>query len=248
VSVLRLGLVDYRAGLALQQRLLERLLKGEGGDGTLLLLQHPPTYTTGIRTKEYSLTEEKRLKSLGADFVRTQRGGLITFHGPGQLVAYPILNLRSLAPHQGEGKRGMVMGMKWYVWSLEEMVISLLDEFGIKGCRSPHTGVWVPSGPQGVLSKVCAMGVANKNMVTSHGLALNCRTDLTWFDHIVPCGIQGAGVTSLHKLLDRQDAGVDVDEVGDRLLKHFESCFQCETFTWNEEPCDMILEGISHSV
>ena len=115
-----------------------------------------------------------------------------------------------------------MLGMKWYVWTLEQMVIDLVQEWGVVGTRSPHTGVWVGN------SKICAMGVHNSNMVTSHGLALNCDTDLGWFDNIVPCGIEGAGVTSLTEQVGR-DRVVVVGEVKELLVKHFAETFQCET-------------------
>ena len=138
VSVLRLGTLGYGAALAVQNKLVARIQAGEGGS-SLVVVQHPPVYTTGMRTKEYSEEEERRLRGLGADFVRTNRGGLITFHGPGQLVAYPIMNLRRFAPETAARKA--MLGMKWYVNSLEQMVIDLCEDFGIKAARSPHTGI-----------------------------------------------------------------------------------------------------------
>jgi len=221
VTVLPLGLVRYRAGLALQHRLVERLQRGQAGH-TLVLLQHNPVYTTGMRTKGYTQEEETRLAGLGADFVRTNRGGLITFHGPGQLVAYPVLDLRQFLPHHNPAARKQILGMKWYVHQLEEMVIRLVRDWGVEGVRSPHTGVWVGN------SKICAMGVHNSNLVTSHGLALNCDTDLAWFQNIVPCGIQGAGVTSLTRECGER---VGVEQVQDSLVQQFAETFQCDTVT-----------------
>ena len=138
VSVLRLGTLGYAAALALQNKLVARIQAGEGGS-SLVVVQHPPVYTTGMRTKDYSEEEERRLRGLGADFVRTNRGGLITFHWPGQLVAYPIMNLRRFAPETAARKA--MLGMKWYVNNLEQMVIDLCEDFGIKAARSPHTGI-----------------------------------------------------------------------------------------------------------
>merc|ERR1712126_489459 len=126
-----------------------------------------------------------------------------TFHGPGQLVVYPILNLRNFAPKAATRKS--LLGMKWYINTLEQLIIHLCQDYEVQANRSPHTGVWVGN------NKICAMGVHNSNMVTSHGLALNCNTDLGWFNHIVPCGIQGAGVTSLTKEL-KKDKEVTVEE------------------------------------
>lgn len=227
VSVLRLGLLDYSKALVVQERLVGRIkdsvANGNVGESTLVLVEHPPVYTTGMRSQVYSEEEETRLKSLGADFVRTKRGGLITFHGPGQLVAYPVLNLRQFAPERSQRKA--LLGMKWFVWNLEQMVISLLGGMGVQGHRSPHTGVWVSA--EGRDSKICAVGVHSSNMVTSHGIALNCTTDLGWFDHIVPCGIQGAGVTSLSQCLGREGEGIQVSAVEEHLVSQFEDAFQC---------------------
>jgi len=224
VSVLDLGSMRYQTALAIQNILVKRIQAAISSDqapsNTLVLVEHTPVYTTGMRSIDYSQKEEDRLKNLGADFVRTKRGGLITFHGPGQLVAYPVLNLRNFAPENS--RRKALLGMKWYVWTLEKMVIDLIDEWGVVGTRSPHTGVWVEN------KKICAMGVHNSNMVTSHGLALNCDTDLGWFDNIVPCGIEGAGVTSLTEQVGK-DRVVVVGEVKELLVKHFAETFQCET-------------------
>ena len=165
---------------------------------------------------------ESRLKQLGADFVRSNRGGLITFHGPGQLVAYPILNLPRFFGTEHSGKKLKVKGMKWYVNTLEEVVIRTLgNHFSTDAFRSPHTGVWVDRQNE---KKICAMGVHNSDLVTCHGLALNCDIDLSWFDHIVPCGIEGKGVTSLTKELEKT---ITVQDVESKLVEEFENCFNC---------------------
>jgi len=226
VGVLNLGRMCYRNALKVQEALVDRV-KG-GGESTLVLVEHPPVYTTGIRSKVYSEEEEVRLRGLGADFVRTNRGGLITFHGPGQLVAYPVLNLRDFAPETN--KRKSLLGMKWYVHTLEQLVIDLLLSWRLEGTRSPHTGVWLGN------SKICAMGVHSSDMVTSHGLAINCTTDLAWFSHIVPCGILGAGVTSLRAEMPHvceEELGTEL--VADKLVKQFEKTFDCHT-----EPSEVI--------
>lgn len=180
---------------------------------TLLLCEHNPVYTIGIRTKDYPLAEEERLKHLGAEFCRTDRGGLITFHGPGQLVAYPILNL-------GNYKKSV----RWYVCQLERCIIQLCSAYGIKGETSPHTGVWVGN------SKVAAIGIHSKRYITSHGLALNCNTDLNWFNHVVPCGIVGKGVTSLTKELGRE---VTIEDALPVFVKCFGDQFDCDV-RWDE--------------
>merc|ERR1719369_155912 len=219
VSVLSLGTMGYQTALNVQNTLVSRI-QAAITSNTLILVEHTPVYTTGIRSKEYTQKEEDRLKKLGADFVRTKRGGLITFHGPGQLVAYPVLNLRDFAPEHS--RRKALLGMKWYVCTLEQMVIDLVKEWGVVGTRSPHTGVWVGN------NKICAMGVHNSNLVTSHGLALNCDTDLHWFKHIIPCGIkdEGTGVTSLSEL--SENGTVTVKEVEQALIKQFSVTFQCD--------------------
>eukprot|EP00088_Acartia_fossae_P000383 TRINITY_DN10155_c0_g1_i3.p1 TRINITY_DN10155_c0_g1~~TRINITY_DN10155_c0_g1_i3.p1 ORF type:complete len:257 (-),score=48.92 TRINITY_DN10155_c0_g1_i3:521-1291(-) len=221
VKILRLGVVPYRAAYKLQEHLVatikQNISQKDNRLNLLLLLQHPPVYTTGIRSKEYSVYEEERLKKLGADFVRTNRGGLITFHGPGQLVAYPILNLNNFIPQAHRRKAGL--GMRWYVKTLEEVVIQTISKYGLEGSRSPHTGVWVGD------NKICAMGVHNSQLVTSHGLALNANTDMAWFKNIVPCGILDKGVTSLTQQLGRE---ISVEETTPHLVDSFATQFGAE--------------------
>uniref|UniRef100_A0A1A8H0Q2 Octanoyl-[acyl-carrier-protein]:protein N-octanoyltransferase LIPT2, mitochondrial n=1 Tax=Nothobranchius korthausae TaxID=1143690 RepID=A0A1A8H0Q2_9TELE len=204
VEVVRLGLVSYREGLRLQQLYVNRHQSGPAH--ALLLCEHSPVYTTGIRHSPYPMLD--RLRLLGADTYRTNRGGLITFHGPGQLVCYPILNLCSFKK-----------SVRWYVGQLEKTVISLCSRFGVEAMTSPHTGVWVGD------NKLCAVGIHCGRYVTSHGLALNCNTDLSWFQHIVPCGIEGKGVTSLSKELQRD---VSVEETIPYLLDAFGDQFNCQ--------------------
>jgi len=237
VSVLNLGRFRYLPALAIQNLLVKRIQESMSNASdpanTLILVEHDPVYTTGIRTKGYTLADEEKLKKLGADFVRTNRGGLITFHGPGQLVVYPILNLKTFAPEHN--RRKAMLGMKWYVNMLEQLVIDLISKWGVKGTRSPHTGVWVGN------SKICAMGVHNSNMVTSHGIALNCNTDLQWFNHIVPCGIEGSGVTSLTAEVG---LNITIEEVQDFLVKQFTDTFQCRTKILSKEERDEIISSI----
>ncbi|CAK6980722.1 putative lipoyltransferase 2%2C mitochondrial [Scomber scombrus] len=205
VEVVRLGLVSYQEALRLQQVYVDRHRSGPAH--VLLLCQHPPVYTTGIRQKPYPPPLLDRLRLLGAEVHRTNRGGLITFHGPGQLVCYPVLNL-------GAFKKSV----RWYVSELERTIISVCSRFGIEASTSPHTGVWVGD------NKICAVGIHCGRYVTSHGVALNCNTDLSWFSHIVPCGIVGKGVTSLSSELRRD---VSVDEVVPTLLDAFSRQFDC---------------------
>lgn len=228
VSVLRLGRMRYLPALEVQNKLVTRIqsniAEGRESGNTLVLVEHPPVYTTGMRNREYTEDEGTRLRALGADFVRTNRGGLITFHGPGQLVVYPILNLRDFAPEAATRKS--LLGMKWYINTLEQIIIDLCQDYGITGTRSPHTGVWVGN------NKICAMGVHNSNLVTSHGLALNCSTDLAWFGHIVPCGIHGAGVTSISEELSDH---VTPEEASEKFLDKFSLAFHCDCKTLSDD-------------
>jgi len=228
VNILRLGVLPYRGGYKLQEHLVaevkRRIAAGDNKLNLLLLLEHKPVYTTGIRSKEYSLEEETRLKDLGADFVRTNRGGLITFHGPGQLVAYPILNLNNFIPQVH--RRKAALGMRWYVNTLEQVVIRTISAYGLEGSRSPHTGVWVGD------NKICAMGVHSSQLITSHGLALNANTDMSWFRNIVPCGIQDKGVTSLTRELGRE---ITVGDVTPHLIESFSQEFGADLVDCNPE-------------
>uniref|UniRef100_A0A3B1KFN2 Octanoyl-[acyl-carrier-protein]:protein N-octanoyltransferase LIPT2, mitochondrial n=1 Tax=Astyanax mexicanus TaxID=7994 RepID=A0A3B1KFN2_ASTMX len=208
VSVVNLGRVAYRSALQIQQHYIRQHFDSSNPTpNTLLLCEHSPVYTVGIRPVQYPAEEEQRLKDLGADFFRTNRGGLITFHGPGQLVCYPILNL-------GCFKKSV----RWYVCEIEKTVINMCSKFGIKASTSPDTGVWVGN------NKICAIGIHCGRYVTSHGLALNCNTDLSWFENIVPCGIVGKGVTSLSRELGRD---VTTEEAAPVLLKAFSEQFNC---------------------
>jgi len=206
-----LGRIDYEEAWALQRELVAR--RGAGLiDDTLLLLEHPPVYTTGRRNG----AERLRVASegLGAPLLEVDRGGDITFHGPGQLVSYPIIDLRAAA-----------LGVVDYVRGLEEIVIRTLGDYGIGGKRERGlTGVWAGG------EKLAAIGVrvsrperrAGGRWVTSHGLALNVSVDLEWFRRIVPCGIADRGVTSMERLLAR---AVPVEEVAERLADQFGAVF-----------------------
>ncbi|XP_023817428.1 putative lipoyltransferase 2, mitochondrial isoform X2 [Oryzias latipes] len=206
VRVVRLGLVSYQEGLRLQQVYVDRHRSGPAH--SLLLCEHPPVYTTGIRHQPYPASRLDPLRLLGAEVHRANRGGLITFHGPGQLVCYPVLDLS-----------GFRKSVRWYVAQLEKTVVSACGSLGVTATTSPHTGVWVGD------NKICAMGIHCGRYVTSHGLALNCNTDLSWFSHIVPCGIEGKGVTSLSRELRRD---VSVHEATPHLLAAFGEHFHCE--------------------
>jgi lipoyl(octanoyl) transferase len=183
-TVHRLGLVDYQEAWALQRRFGEACR--ERGESHLLLLEHPPTYTLGARGKqEHLLLTEAALARLGASVHRVDRGGDITFHGPGQLVGYPILDLQRWN-----------QGPLWYVRSLEAVLIDALASFGIDAARMPgRPGVWVGR------AKIASIGVHVSRGVTSHGFALNVDPDLTFFSHIVPCGLPDVSMTSMARAL-----------------------------------------------
>ena len=183
----QLGTVDYAEGLRLQaQRIAQR--KAAEIPDTLLLLEHPHVYTLGRNARrENLLISEERLAALGAQLFETNRGGDITYHGPGQLVGYPIFDLTK---HRRD--------IAWFMRSLEEVFIRVAREFGIEAGRlAGAPGVWVGN------DKLVAMGVHISRWVTSHGFAFNVNTDLGYFEGIVPCGLRDKGVTSLAKLLGR---------------------------------------------
>ena len=181
----------------------------------LLLVEHPPVFTIGKSGKiDHLLLKEEVLKSKGIAFFKTNRGGDITFHGPGQLVGYPILDLDNF-----------FTDIHKYLRYLEEIIIKTLSDFGLNSARSDgETGVWLDLGTP-FARKICAMGVRASRWVTMHGFALNINTDLSYFDYIVPCGIQGKGVTSIAKELKRE---VDPSLVKAAVLKHFSEVFEVE--------------------
>ena len=181
----------------------------------LLLVEHPPVFTLGKSGKiDHLLLKEEVLKSKGIAFFKTNRGGDITFHGPGQLVGYPILDLDNF-----------FTDIHKYLRYLEEIIIKTLSDFGLNSARSDgETGVWLDLGTP-FARKICAMGIRASRWVTMHGFALNINTDLSYFDYIVPCGIQGKGVTSIAKELKRE---VDPSLVKAAVLKNFSEVFEVE--------------------
>jgi lipoyl(octanoyl) transferase len=212
VEVRRLGLVEYDAALALQQQLVEDRRTGRIGD-TLLLLEHPPVITLGVRTRgrpSNVIASSDELHSAGVTVVETGRGGDVTYHGPGQLVGYPIFDLR---PDRCD--------VHQYVRDLEEALIIAVRRFGVTGGRiTGLTGIWV--GPPGREDKLAAIGVRISRWITSHGFALNVSTDLKNFRLIVPCGIADRGVTSLEHLVGRQ---VPMSVVEDAVVEGVRSVF-----------------------
>ncbi|RXR22126.1 lipoyl(octanoyl) transferase LipB [Flavobacterium stagni] len=180
-----------------------------------LFVEHPHVYTLG-KSGDFSnlLLSEKQLEAKGATFYKINRGGDITYHGPGQIVGYPILDLENF-----------FTDIHKYLRLLEEAIIMVLSDYGLKGVRSDgETGVWLDVGTP-FARKICAMGVRASRWVTMHGFALNVNADLGYFDNIIPCGIRGKGVTSLHVELGR---AVDELEVQQKIIRYFSQLFEAE--------------------
>ncbi|CAG2054523.1 unnamed protein product [Timema podura] len=224
VKILQVGRLDYGPAFHLQKILANRNIEllhqgvSHETEDILIMVEHNPVYTVGIRAKEYSTDYENNLKQTGAEFYRTNRGGLVTFHGPGQLVAYPILNLKHFNPN-----------VRWYVSQIEKTIIRTCGRLGLAAETSPLTGVWVGE------KKICALGLQASRFITTHGLALNCDTDLTWFSHIVPCGIEGKGVTSLSNELKRN---VTIEETLPLFLLSFSELFDCALCDYPKKDAD----------
>lgn len=210
VHILKTGILDFGESLKLQKFIANRIVQGDVKfRNVIILTEHNPVYTIGIRTRNYSIDEEEDLRRLGAEFYKTNRGGLITFHGPGQLVAYPIINLKNFEP-----------SVRWYVCHIEKTIIDLCKKYGITARTTEDTGVWVDN------RKICAVGIHASRYITTHGLALNCNVDLSWFNHIVPCGLEGKEVTSLSKELSKN---VTIDDTTPELVASFQDVFKCST-------------------
>jgi lipoyl(octanoyl) transferase len=209
-----LGLIGYVEASALQKRLVAAR-KASAIEDVLLLCEHPHVITLGRNGKrEHLLASDHVLQQKGVEFHPTDRGGDITYHGPGQLVGYPILHLAAI-------RRDVV----WYVRMLEEAMIRATADFGIAAIRvEGKTGIWVET-PNAREEKLGAIGVHLSRWVTSHGFAYNVATDLRYFDLIVPCGIAGRAATSLEKLLGH---GVDRSEAAARITRHFGDVFRLQ--------------------
>ncbi|MBS1917217.1 MAG: lipoyl(octanoyl) transferase LipB [Bacteroidetes bacterium] len=225
--------MSYREAWDLQEGLLQKNVKiksdigngssvtGESTTNYLLFVEHPAVYTLGKSGHiENVLLNTEELDAKQIQFFHTNRGGDITFHGAGQIVGYPILDLEKFYTDIGR-----------YLRELEEVIILTLAEYGIKGERSPgETGVWIDPSVKGKERKICAMGVRCSRWITMHGFALNVNTDLSYFNFIVPCGIQNKQVTSLEKELGRK---IDIEETKEKVRKNFEKVFNCELSAQN---------------
>ena len=221
-----LGLKDYKEAWDYQEVLFQKTvdlkIKNRREDthvptpNHFLFVEHPHVYTLGKSGDiENLLVDEQYLEQKGATFYKINRGGDITYHGPGQIVGYPILDLDNF-----------FTDIHRYLRLLEEMVILTLAEYGLKGERSKgETGVWLDVGTP-FARKICAMGVRASRWVTMHGFALNVNADLGYFDLMIPCGIRGKAVTSLNVELGKQE--VSMAEVKEKLLKHFALLFEAE--------------------
>ena len=228
-----LGVMGYQAAWEYQEKLLQENVRRKSlvyahDSGTLdsdsllptshylLFVEHPPVYTLGKSgNKENVLLDDEGLKEKEIQFFNTNRGGDITFHGPDQIVGYPILDLEKFYTDIGK-----------YLRNLEEVIILTMSEYGIKGDRSPgETGVWIEPGVPGSERKICAIGVRCSRWITMHGFAFNVNTDLSYFNHIIPCGIVNKQVTSLQKELGYK---ANMNEVKDKVKKNFGMVFDAQ--------------------
>ena len=217
ISVLQLGTIDYATGLRLQEKIVALRKEGQIGD-VLLLLEHTPVITLGRNAKASNiLASPEKLAERGVEVFECDRGGDVTFHGPAQLVGYPILDLRGFP--SAEPKRS-TMGVIEYVRKLEEVLIRTCADFGIGTERVKGlTGVWTSGAEQ---AKIAALGVHVSRGVTSHGFALNVNTDLDYFNLIIPCGITSKPVTSMEKELGRE---VSMQDVAHSISRNFGMVF-----------------------
>src|SRR5574341_799286 len=210
VWLLNLDSVPYADALALQHRLVDARKRGELND-TLILLEHPPVFTLGRNAKdEHIIASRDFLRQQGIEIFRVERGGDVTYHGPNQLVGYPILDLRNFRQDVG-----------WYVRSLEETLISALGDFGITARRIEKlVGVWVdaPKARRDGPAKLAQIGARIENWITYHGFALNVDPNMSHFDLIVPCGIPDKAVTSMARVLNHS---VDMSAVRERVAARF---------------------------
>jgi lipoyl(octanoyl) transferase len=222
-----LQIKDYKETWEYQTSLLQEIVavkidnrRNDGDkktDNYFLFVEHPHVYTLG-KSGDFSnlLLNEKQLEEKEATFYKINRGGDITYHGPGQIVGYPILDLENF-----------FTDIHKYLRLLEESIILTIAEYGLKGERSAgETGVWLDVGTP-FARKICALGIRSSRWVTMHGFALNVNTNLGYFDHIIPCGIRGKAVASMEAELDRT---VDVEEVKAKILVHFKTLFEIDHF------------------
>ncbi|MBU0764293.1 MAG: lipoyl(octanoyl) transferase LipB [Bacteroidetes bacterium] len=219
VVVSDLGLIPYKTARSIQENVLGAIVKEKNGDygGTpnhVFFCEHPHVYTSGRSGCEDNLLVDRQvLKKIGAEYHKTNRGGDITYHGPGQIVVYPVIDLDNIR-----------ISVKKYIFLLEETVIRTLTGYGLRGERlHGATGVWLDSVNADKARKICAIGVRISRWVTMHGFALNVNTGLDFFNYIHPCGLIGCNITSMEKELGRKQ---DTAKVKTILLKHFTDVFR----------------------
>ena len=214
---------DYQESLLLKNTQIKSIAREKEEDVTqtatehkLIIVEHPAVFTLGKNGKrEHILVSEEHLQKLGIEFFHINRGGDVTYHGPQQIVGYPILDLDKFKTDLG-----------WYLRSLEQVIINVIADYGLVGERSVgETGVWLEPNDPFMARKICAMGIKCSRWITMHGFALNVNTDLSHFEYIVPCGIQGKTVTSLEKELGEK---VNYTEVKQKLKEQFQIVFDCE--------------------
>jgi lipoyl(octanoyl) transferase len=213
-----IGLKDYKEVWDYQEQLFEEVLKNKGSEKSeshLVFCEHPHVYTLGRSGSEDNLLINYiQLQANNAQFYKINRGGDITYHGPGQLVGYPIFDLMKFN-----------IGLKDYIYNLEEVIIQTLLGYGIKSERlEGATGVWIDTNTPGKARKICAIGVRSSHWVTMHGFALNVNTDLKYFSHINPCGFTDKAVTSIEKELNTKQ---DFVGVSNSVLENFKKVFHC---------------------
>jgi len=236
-----LGIMDYKAAWEYQEKLLQENVRRKSAVNSrqstvssraseieepadcelqtanwLLFVEHPPVYTLGKSGNENNLLiDEQQREEKGVQYFKINRGGDITFHGPGQIVGYPILDLEKFYTDIGK-----------YLRNIEEMIILTLADYGIEAGRSPgETGVWIDANIKGKERKICAIGVRTSRWITMHGFALNVNTDLSFFNNIIPCGIQDKQVTSIEQELRRE---IDFEEAKQRVKQNFAKVFNVE--------------------
>jgi lipoyl(octanoyl) transferase len=234
LNLAHLGRVDYAAGLALQKQMVEARHAGQIAN-TLLLLEHPPVLTLGRNSDRSNiLASDEFLAYRGVEIHEINRGGDVTYHGPGQLVGYPILDLRSFTPR---------LGAVDYVRLLEEVLIRACADFGVRAQRiAGRTGVWTMGGGSIQEKKIAAIGIHISRAISSHGFALNVTTDLRDFDLIVPCGISDRSVTSLELEADSNVQSLPtMENTLNSVARHFGRVFEHQVL-WVESVNDLLPE------
>lgn len=225
-----LGIMEYSDAFAFQENLMNKTIaikmenkkndwsEPKETENHLLFVEHPHVYTLGKSGHEENmLANADKLKEINATYVKTNRGGDITYHGFGQIVGYPIMDLDNFKPD-----------IRLYMKNLEEVIIRTIAEYGLKGERSEgETGVWLDVGKP-YARKICAMGVKVSQWVTMHGFALNVNTDMKYFEYIIPCGIKGKAVASLSRELEKSFAPSEIEDLKKKIKNHFAEVFDAE--------------------